>query len=142
MFTSYLWERGCMCLHSCSNPCTGQSHIGLLRNLADSDTWAACGHSGNSCHHSNTGPSRDHWEELQMMDFFQPCRVIQMPVSMCVCFICLSMCLLTDGRQCGSGQLHAGAIVQRASIGTGADWSTGAQQTQPFTFLSVAGISH
>lgn len=47
-----------------------------------------------------------------------------------------------DRRQCGSGQLHTCAVVQCASIGTHADWSTGAQQTQPFTFLSIAGISH
>lgn len=63
-------------------------------------------------------------------------------VHVCVCSVCWSMCLLTDRRQCGSGQLHTCAIVQRASIGTGADWSAGAQQTQPFTFLPVAGVSH
>ena len=52
------------------------------------------------------------------------------------------MCVLTDRRQCRRRQLHTGAVVQRASIWTGADWPTGAQQTQPFTFLPVAGISH
>lgn len=52
------------------------------------------------------------------------------------------LCLLTNGRQRGSGQLHTCAIVQRPSIGAGADRSAGAQQTQPFTFLPVAGISH
>lgn len=41
-----------------------------------------------------------------------------------------------------SGQLHTCAVVQRASIGTDANWSAGAQQTQPFTFLPVAGIGH
>lgn len=47
-----------------------------------------------------------------------------------------------DRRQGGSGQLHTCAVVQRASVGTDADWSAGAQQTQPFTFLPVAGIRH
>lgn len=50
--------------------------------------------------------------------------------------------LLTNGRQCGSGQLHTGAVVQCASVGAGADGSTGAQQTQPLTFLPVAGVGH
>lgn len=50
--------------------------------------------------------------------------------------------LLTNRRQCGSGQLHTGAVVQRASVGAGADGSTGAQQAQPLTFLPVAGVGH
>lgn len=58
----------------------------------------------------------------------------------CVCSECV--CLLTDRRQSGSGQLHTCAVVQRASIGADADGSTGAQQTQPLAFLPVAGISH
>lgn len=57
-------------------------------------------------------------------------------------FVFGSVCLLTDRRQGGSGQLHTCAVVQRASVGTDADWSAGAQQTQPFTFLPVAGIRH
>lgn len=50
--------------------------------------------------------------------------------------------MLTDRRLSGSGQLQTCAVVQRASIGTDAHWSTGAQQTQPFTFLLVAGIGY
>lgn len=50
--------------------------------------------------------------------------------------------LLTNWGQCGSGQLHAGAVVQRASVGAGADGSAGAQQTQPLAFLPVAGVGH
>lgn len=138
---SYLWGRACMCLHSCSSPCTDQSRSGLPRNSAGSDTWAACGRSGNSCRRSNTGPSTDHWEELENDG------VILMPVSsacvfVCVCALYAAARLLTDWRQCGSWQLHACAVVQRASIGAGADWPAGAQQTQPFTFLPVTGISH
>lgn len=69
-----------------------------------------------------------------------------MPVPVWVLYVgtCVFMsdCSLTDRRQCGSGQLHTCAVVQCASIGTGADWAAGAQQTQPFTFLPVAGICH
>lgn len=53
------------------------------------------------------------------------------------------MCVsLTNGRQCGSGQLHARAVVQHASVGAGADGSAGAQQTQPLAFLPVARVRH
>lgn len=45
-------------------------------------------------------------------------------------------------RGCRRGHRHTGAIVQSLSIGTGADRPTGAQQTQPFAFLAVAGVSH
>lgn len=51
-------------------------------------------------------------------------------------------CLLTDGRESGSRRLHAGAVVQRVSVGTGADWSTGAEQAEPFAFLPVTWIIH
>lgn len=67
---------------------------------------------------------------------------IDLDAMVCTCSVCGNVCLLTDRRQRGSGHLHTCAIVQCASIGTGADWSTGAQQTQPFAFLPVAGISH
>lgn len=129
----------CMCLRSCSSPCTDQSHTGLLHSSAGSDTWAACRHSGNSCHHSNTEPSRDHLGELWRM-FPKSCGAIKL--LQCGCFVCGGTSSLTDRRQCGGGQLHTCAVVQCASIGTGAHWSTGAQQTQPLTFLPVTWISH
>lgn len=51
-------------------------------------------------------------------------------------------CLLTDGRQRGSRRLHTGAVVQYVSVGTGADRSTGAEQTEPFAFLPVTRVIH
>lgn len=64
----------------------------------------------------------------------------------CVCVLLntwtLLRVLLTNGGQCGNGQLHTGAVVQRASVGAGADGSAGAQQTQPLALLPVAGVGH
>lgn len=41
-----------------------------------------------------------------------------------------------------AGSLHTGPVFGHVVIGTGAHWSTGAQQTQPLTFLAVTWVCH
>jgi hypothetical protein len=50
--------------------------------------------------------------------------------------------ILTDRGECRSRELHTGSVVQGASVGTGTDWTTGAEQTQPLTLLPVTWVGH
>lgn len=49
---------------------------------------------------------------------------------------------LTGRGERGGGDLHTSAIVQLVTVGTGANRTTGTQQTKPLTLLPVTWIGH
>lgn len=49
---------------------------------------------------------------------------------------------LTDGGLSGWRQFHTRAIISHTIVRAGTHWTTGAEQTQPFTLLPVAWVRH